>query len=346
MIIWPASTHQANWTTYLTPRWHYTHSEISYKNSKINLEWMKQMFGPQTKALANQNPRVLICNSFGTHETLEILEYCFENNIILCRLPSHTSHKLQPCDIGIFGSLRAAYRDKIKQLYRGGVDTVREKHFTSLYSLARNKTLTARNIKAAWAASGLFPFNPNRVLKNLSKPISLTSPKASEIEMDPSLQGEVLQAPMMSVTPVTSNALMLLHNLVVQHTHALDETSKQRLQRCIQKLANAAHISFAEGALLRDRAHFLSKMNNEAKVRRSTKSVIVGKAKVMSYEDIKEARAKRAAKGEATAANKKHGRARKDIAPEPKAQVTQMSEAPVLLKVLEVPCRAPVARMK
>lgn len=37
-------------------------------------------------------------------------------------------------------------------------------------------------------------------------------------------------------------------------------------------------------------------MNNEAKVRRSTKSVVLGKAKVMSYEDIEEALIKRAAK--------------------------------------------------
>src|ERR1700731_4483327 len=28
------------------------------------------------------------------------MKFCFEINIILCRLPSHTSHKLQPCDVG------------------------------------------------------------------------------------------------------------------------------------------------------------------------------------------------------------------------------------------------------
>ena len=27
MIIWPATTHRANWTTYPTPRWHYAYSE-------------------------------------------------------------------------------------------------------------------------------------------------------------------------------------------------------------------------------------------------------------------------------------------------------------------------------
>ena len=87
-------------------------------------------------------------------------------------------------------------------------------------------------------------------------------------------------------------------------------------------------------------------MNNEAKVRRSTKSVIVGKAKVMSYEDIEEARAKRAAKEEVTAANKKRDRVCKDTAPEPKVKVPQMYEAPELLIIPEVPCKAPVARMK
>ena len=59
--------------------------------------------------ILNQKPRILICDSFGTHETLE---YCFENNIILCSLPPHTSHKLQPCDVGVFAPLKAAYRDQ------------------------------------------------------------------------------------------------------------------------------------------------------------------------------------------------------------------------------------------
>ena len=40
----------------------------------------------------------------------------------------------------------------------------------------------------------------------------------------------------------------------------------------------------------------MHRMNNEAKVRQSTRSVVLGKAKVMSYEDIEEARAKRAVK--------------------------------------------------
>jgi hypothetical protein len=52
----------------------------------------------------------------------------------------------------------------------------------------------------------------------------------------------------------------------------------------------------AKGALQEDQIQFLTTINNEAKIRRSTKSLVLGKAKVMSYEGLKEARAKRAEK--------------------------------------------------
>jgi hypothetical protein len=72
-------------------------------------------------------------------------------------------------------------------------------------------------------------------------------------------------------------------------------------------------------------------------------------AKVMSYEDLEEARAKSAAKDAAEAKGKgKRGRKRKSPAPEadalePKAKVARMSEAP---EPARVPGQvAPVARM-
>jgi hypothetical protein len=171
MIIWPAITHRANWTTYHTPGWHYACSDSGYTDSKISLEWLKRVFDPQTKERANQRSRVLICDGFGTHETLDALEFCFENNIILCRIPSHTSHKLQPCDVAVFAPLKAAYRDEAEQLERGGVNTIGKGHFTYLYSPARKRAFTKKNILARWAKSGLFPFNPDKVLRDVPKPV-------------------------------------------------------------------------------------------------------------------------------------------------------------------------------
>ncbi|OCK88170.1 uncharacterized protein K441DRAFT_590495, partial [Cenococcum geophilum 1.58] len=48
---------------------------------------------------------------------------------------------------------------------------------------------------------------------------------------------------------------------------------------------------------------FLIKMNNKAKVCRLTRLVVLGRAGVISYKDLKKAQAKRATKEKAIAAN-------------------------------------------
>ncbi|EMR88324.1 hypothetical protein BcDW1_3031 [Botrytis cinerea BcDW1] len=380
MIIWPASTHRSNWTTFPTLKWQYAYSDSGYNDSKISVEWLKRIFDPETKERANKKPRVLICDGFGTHETLEILEFCFENNILLCRLPSHTSHKLQPCDVAVFASLKAAYRDQVDRLERGGVDTIGKEHFTSLYNLAREKAFTPKNIKAGFAASGLFPFNPDRVLRSMpAPPAEPAIPKADEMKVGSYRQDIEPQTP---VTPITAEAFMSLQNLIIQQdAHALDETSKQNLARHLQKCTKAFQTSSARSILQEDRIQFLTTINNEAKVRRSTRSLVLGKAKVMSYEDLEDARAKRAIKESTQAAKNKgkRGRKRKSGTPEtdeadvdtirniwrcksvaqnPSESGNKVDRAPVIPSVVQIsgiptmedeivprPLKAPMARM-
>jgi len=129
---------------------------------------------------------LFVAASGRTHELLEVME-CFENNIILCRSPSLTSlssHKLQPCDAGVFGSQKTAYREQVERLYRGGSNTVGKQHFTSLYSRGREQALTSRNIKSGWSKTGLYPFSPDRVLRDIQTPLAeLYVPKVDEVKM-------------------------------------------------------------------------------------------------------------------------------------------------------------------
>jgi hypothetical protein len=94
------------------------------------------------------------------------------------------------------------------------------------------------------------------------------------------------------------------------------------LQRRVQKLASAAKISFAKQSLLQDHNRLLYRINSEAKVRRSTRSLVIGKAKVMSYEDLDEARVARAAKDKAASEKGKAKRGRKR-----KASTREVEEA-------------------
>jgi hypothetical protein len=267
------------------------------------------VFDPQTREIANGKPRVLISDGFATHETLEVLEFCFANNIVLYRLPSHTSHKLQPCDVSVFGPLKTAYRDQVERLNRGGVDTIGKQHFTYLYQPARDRAITKRNILAGWAAAGLFPFNPARVLRSMPRPPAEHGNPGADVAVTSSPD----EVPLTPVTPVTAEGWTWLTDLIKQDACAAvsDEGSRQRLQRRVQKLASAAKISFIKQSLLQDHNRLLYRINSEAKVRRSTRSLVIGTAKVIEYEDLVKARAERTAKDKVTADKGKGKRSRK-----------------------------------
>ena len=142
LIIWPAALLRSDWSSHPTLGWHFACSETGYTNSTISLEWVKRVFDLLTKSRANGKPRILISDGFGTHGSLEVLTFCRENNIILCRLPSHTSHKLQPCDVEGFSSLKVAYRDQVEQLFRRGANTIGKQQFTLLYDSGRKAAFT------------------------------------------------------------------------------------------------------------------------------------------------------------------------------------------------------------
>jgi hypothetical protein len=336
MIIWPATTHRSNWITYPTPGWQYACSESGYTDSHISLEWLKRIFDPETKERAKGRPRVLICDGFGTHETLEVLEFCLENNIILCRLPSHTSHKLQPCDVAVFAPLKAAYRDEVERLERGGVNAIGKEHFTSLYSRARSKAFTQRNIRSGFSACGLFPFNPDRVLRSMPKPLpERTLIDTTEVAVVSTPQ-DAVRSPLTPVTPVTTQGIASLQNIIIsQATRCLDQTTIASLQKNIQKMSKAAHLAFSKGILQRDQIQFLMKINDESKARRSAKGHILGRrvekgqGAVMGYDELEAARAKRAEQAAATAARStgKRRRKRKGTAGgEPQAKVARQSD--------------------
>jgi hypothetical protein len=290
MIIWPATTHRSNWTIFTTPGWHYACNESGYTDSNLSLQWLKRVFDPKTKERANGRPRVLILDGFGTHETLEILEYCFANNIVLCRLPSHTSHKLQPCNVAVFGPLKTAYREQVERLERGGVNTIGKQHFTSLYKPARERAFTPKNIRAGFAASGLIPFNPERVLRIVPKPpgeltLAVTNEAPCQEDAEP-------QTP---ATPVSAESLISLQNLILEKDAcALDAISKQNLQRHLLKLGKATQLSLTKSALQQNHIQLLMAVNNEAKPRRSTKADILekGSGQVFTYEHLQGKRLK------------------------------------------------------
>ena len=88
-----------------------------------------------------------------------------------------------------------------------------KKHFTALYSPARERAFTPKNIKASFAASGLFPFNLDRVLRSMPAPSAEPAIlSADEVKVRSCRQDIEPQTP---VTLVLAESFMSLQNLII-----------------------------------------------------------------------------------------------------------------------------------
>ena len=53
---------------------------------------------------------------YGSHTTLDWITLAHANNIILYCLPPHTTHQLQPLDVGCFGPIQIAWFNRCDEI--------------------------------------------------------------------------------------------------------------------------------------------------------------------------------------------------------------------------------------
>ena len=79
-----------------------------WSNAELFLEFSKtfQKFTRWTVL----DPILLLLDNHESHRSLSALEYCRNNGIHVVFFPPHCSHRLQPLDVSVFGSFKAALR--------------------------------------------------------------------------------------------------------------------------------------------------------------------------------------------------------------------------------------------
>ena len=100
----------------------------------------------------------------GSHVKARLIDFCLNHSIDLMVLPSHTSHITQPLDDGIFGPLKAAMARAIDQAATYDCGRISKADWASTLAAARTTAMIEHNIRVGWKATGLHPFNPQRVL--------------------------------------------------------------------------------------------------------------------------------------------------------------------------------------
>jgi hypothetical protein len=98
-------------------------------------------------------------------------------------MPSHSSHLLQPLDVGCFGPLKRAYRKQVENMIRNGINYITKLEFLLAIRAAIDATFTSSNIKGGFRGAGLVLFDLEVVISKLD--IQLQTPTPSPIDNTP-----------------------------------------------------------------------------------------------------------------------------------------------------------------
>lgn len=96
-------------------------------------------------------------------------------------MPPHSSHLLQPLDVGCFSPLKASYGKQIENLVRLRINHITKLEFLPAFKEAFKAAFTKQNIKSGFRATGLVPYDPENVLSHLDLRLkTLTPPPIKE----------------------------------------------------------------------------------------------------------------------------------------------------------------------
>ncbi|EED13550.1 transposon, putative [Talaromyces stipitatus ATCC 10500] len=180
------------WFEDLPDDWRINISDNGWTTDKIGLEWLKTHFIPLTNGRAMGNYRMLILDGHGSHLTAEFDRTCTENNIIPVCMPPHSSHLLQPLDVGCFAVLKRHYGQLVEQRMRLGFNHIDKLDFLTAFPKARTMAYKAQTVRNSFTATGLVPFNPDRVYQQLTVRLKTPTPPPSRSS---DTQSSCLQTP-------------------------------------------------------------------------------------------------------------------------------------------------------
>lgn len=139
----------------------YMSQKSAYITSEIFLEWMKSHFLPRKP----DGKVLLLLDGHSTHcNSVKMLEFANDNDIILLSMPSHTSHYLQPLDVAVFKSLKTYFYESCRLWMKQhpGRRLTRQQ-FGFLLNQAWGKSATNGNAISGFRAAGVFPLNPGAI---------------------------------------------------------------------------------------------------------------------------------------------------------------------------------------
>ena len=259
-IIFQGKYHLSTWykEESLPKDWVIAVSDNGWTTNELGVKWLEH-FDRHTKERAVGAYRLLILDGHESHNSIEFQQYCIEAKIITLCMPPHSSHLLQPLDVGCFSPLKRAYGRQAEELMRNKINHITKIEFLPAFEQAYSKTITKDNILGGFRGAGLVPHDPEVVTSKLDVKLRTPSPPATE------------NLPWLSQTPSNTLELGSQSTLVKRRIQRHIDSSPSSMVVAFEKLAKGAAIIAQKLVLAQKRVSELEAANKAATQRKSHK---------------------------------------------------------------------------
>lgn len=184
---------------------------------------------------------LLIFDGAKCHIDISIVETAEKHNITLFCLPSNTTHELQPMDKAVFRSFEYHWDTEVLKYWsKTNNRAITKQRFGRLFSTVWDKALTPANIKSGFEATGIFPYDPDKIPEEAFAPSLPTHTDARQAETY-SLQEEPNASQEEHQTSQAESQVSQEepYTLQEEHTESQDEDSDKSISILIQNEINA-----------------------------------------------------------------------------------------------------------
>jgi hypothetical protein len=170
----------------------------------------------------------------------------------------HSSHLLQPLDVGCFSPLKTAFSKQNQNLIRNHIFHVTKVDFLSSFYTAFRASFTQENVKAGFRGSGLHPFDPEAVLSQLDPVLeSLSLPSSQESWC--------------TKTPKNTQEVDKQTTLIKKRLERHQSSSPTPIYEALSQLSKGAQIMAASTAIMQSQITALQQANEAMHTRRTRK---------------------------------------------------------------------------
>lgn len=136
-------------------------AQSGWMNNDLFVDVMKHYIKHSNSSLENQS--ILIMDNHESHLSIESLDLAKASGVIVLTLHPHTSAKMQPLDVSIFGPFKNYYHAAMDSwLMRNPGQPITIYDVGQFIGLAFEKSMTPSNIRQGFEKTGIVPFDRHK----------------------------------------------------------------------------------------------------------------------------------------------------------------------------------------